>query len=138
MAYIKVERSRIFVTAGSFWRSEPAAALRGFAKGARPSSSAAAFKASKLFFGMYTSPRSSSVSTPGAMAPRASSRVRRLYLAQLPHERVEGRVRNGGRVQGVILVAVVLDLAPERLGPRRRILSFEQIALLRHDSSLSA
>ena len=77
MAYIKVERSRIFVTAGSFWRSEPAAALRGFAKGARPSSSAAAFKASKLFFGMYTSPRSSSVSTPGAMAARASSRRRK-------------------------------------------------------------
>ena len=77
MAYMKVDRSRLWVMRASFWRSEPAAALRGLAKGWRPSLTAAAFSSSKLFLGMYTSPRSSRPPTPGAMAARASSRRRR-------------------------------------------------------------
>ena len=40
-AYRNVERSRCAVTAGSFWRRLPAAALRGLANAARPLASAA-------------------------------------------------------------------------------------------------
>ena len=44
-----------------------------------------------------------------------------LERAQLVHEGVEGGVGDGGRVLGVIQVAVVLDLAAQRLDARRRI-----------------
>ena len=45
----------------------------------------------------------------------------RLERAQLVHQRVERGVADGGRVLGVIQVAVVLDLAAQRLDARRRI-----------------
>ena len=60
----------------------------------------------------------------------------RLERAQLVHERVERAVRDRGRIEGVIEIAVVLDLATERLDTRRRItrlssqfLTAEQILL---------
>ena len=59
-----------------------------------------------------------------------------LERAQLVHERVERAVRDRGRIEGVIEIAVVLDLATERLDTRRRItrlssqfLTAEQILL---------
>ena len=47
--------------------------------------------------------------------------MRRLKRAQLVHQRVERGVADGGRVLGVVQVAVVLDLAAQRLDARRRI-----------------
>ncbi len=45
----------------------------------------------------------------------------RLERTQLVHQRVERGVADGGRVLGVVQVAVVLDLAAQRLDARRRI-----------------
>ena len=61
----------------------------------------------------------------------------RLERAQLMHERVERAVGDCGRIEGVIEIAVVLDLPAERLDARCRIgclssqfLAAEQILLL--------
>ena len=61
-----------------------------------------------------------------AHALRGAGRVdelgmRRLKRTQLVHQRVERGVADGGRVLGVVQVAVVLDLAAQRLDARRRI-----------------
>ena len=53
--------------AGSFWRSEPAAALRGLAKILPPAASCRSLSASKSALDMYTSPRTSSTSGAPAM-----------------------------------------------------------------------
>lgn len=50
---------RVAVTLGSFWRSEPAAALRGLAKGLSSASTSRAFSSSKASIGKKTSPRTS-------------------------------------------------------------------------------
>ena len=49
--------------------------------------------------------------------------VRRLERAQLAHQRIERGVADGGRVLGVVQIAVVLDLAAQRLDARRQIAS---------------
>lgn len=41
----------VAVTLGSFWRSEPAAALRGLANGLSPASTSRAFRPSKASIG---------------------------------------------------------------------------------------
>ncbi len=53
---------RVAVTEGSFWRSDPAAALRGFANGALPCSTRDAFRSAKASTGKKTSPRTSTSS----------------------------------------------------------------------------
>ena len=50
------------VTFGSFWRREPAAALRGLANGAFPSKTRDSLSAVKSATAKKTSPRTSSVS----------------------------------------------------------------------------
>ena len=55
----KMESPRSPVMDASFWRREPAAALRGFLKGFSPSSIWRSTSFSKLARGMYTSPRTS-------------------------------------------------------------------------------
>ena len=64
-------------------------------------------------------------------------RMLRLERAQLVHERVERAIGDRGRIEGVIEIAVVLDLAAERLDARCRIgclssqfIAAEQILLL--------
>ena len=52
----------------SFWRSDPAAELRGLTKRRWPASSCRRFSSSNAATGMYTSPRTSS--TSGAPAAR--------------------------------------------------------------------
>ncbi len=47
------------VTRGSFWRSEPAAALRGLANGALPASTRPALSSRNATTGKKTSPRTS-------------------------------------------------------------------------------
>src|SRR6266571_1823749 len=67
------------VTAGSFWRTAPAAALRGFAKVPSPDSWRPRFSCSKSARGMKTSPRTSSSGTPPS-APRRSVGSERIVL----------------------------------------------------------
>ena len=101
---MKVDRSRFAVMDGSFWRRLPAAALRGFANACLPFSTAAAFSASKLDFGMYTSPRSSTGASASRKPPSAPSRrrsgtsftVRMLAVTSspvVPSPRVAARIR---------------------------------------------
>ena len=52
-------RGRDAVTFGSFWRSEPAAAFRGFANGRCSAASSWSFSASNAVTGKYISPRTS-------------------------------------------------------------------------------
>ena len=59
------------VTFGSFWRSEPAAALRGLANGFSPASTSRAFSSSKRSIGKKTSPRTSTRS--GTRSPLSRS-----------------------------------------------------------------
>ena len=47
--------------------------------------------------------------------------VGRLQLAQLAHERVEGRIGEHGRVERVVEIGVVLDLATQRLDAGGRV-----------------
>ena len=51
--------ARVAVTRGSFWRSDPAAALRGFANIGLPASVIATLRRSKASKGRNTSPRTS-------------------------------------------------------------------------------
>ncbi len=101
---MKVDRSRFAVIDGSFWRRLPAAALRGFANACLPFSTAAAFSASKLDFGMYTSPRSSTGASASRNPPSAPSRRRsgtsftvRMFAVTsspvVPSPRVAARIR---------------------------------------------
>src|SRR3954468_22325375 len=60
---------RVAVTLGSFWRSEPAAALRGLANGALPASTRPAFSSSKAATGKKTSPRTAGGKTPPPPPP---------------------------------------------------------------------
>jgi hypothetical protein len=55
----------------SFWRSEPAAALRGFGAGALPCATSRSLNSRKPLRGMYTSPRTST--TGGGVSPSGSS-----------------------------------------------------------------
>ena len=89
MAYVQMCSGRDAVTAGSFWRSEPAAELRGFMKVGRPAAARSSFTRAKPSSGRYTSPRTST--TAGACSPSASrSRsgidctVRRLAVTSSP------------------------------------------------------
>ena len=54
---IRISNPRFAAIFGSNWRREPAAAFLGFAKSGFPSSSWIALSFSKLFLGIYTSPR---------------------------------------------------------------------------------
>ncbi len=63
--YSQVVSWRPAVTAGSFWRSDPAPLLRGFAYSGRPSSSRSALIRANSALGMNTSPRASSVAGSG-------------------------------------------------------------------------
>ncbi len=60
MPWTSIRSGRDPVTAGFFCRSDPAAALRGFANGALPASTNAALSSSKPATGKNTSPRTSS------------------------------------------------------------------------------
>ena len=59
MPWQTIASSRVAVTRGSFWRSEPAAELRGLANGALPASSRDALSFSKAATDRNTSPRTS-------------------------------------------------------------------------------
>ena len=85
------ESGRVAVTRQSSWRSEPAAAFRGLAKGTPPWRRMSWFMASKCFFWSSTSPRTSSLAgaspdsrsgTP-RFAPRRPT-VRRFRVTSSP------------------------------------------------------
>ncbi len=59
MPWQTMPRARVAVTLGSFWRREPAAALRGLANIGLPASAIEAFSRSKASTGRKTSPRTS-------------------------------------------------------------------------------
>ena len=63
MPWQTMPSARVAVTRGSFWRSEPAAALRGLAKTGLPASVIDSLSRSNASFGRNTSPRTSS--SPG-------------------------------------------------------------------------
>ena len=65
MPWQTIPRARVAVTRGSFWRSEPAAALRGLANIGLPASAIDALSRSKASAGRNTSPRTSSRSGTG-------------------------------------------------------------------------
>ena len=67
MPWLTKPRLREAVTRGSFWRSDPAAALRGLANGALPSATRDSFKAANSRTAKKTSPRTSS--TRGTSPP---------------------------------------------------------------------
>ena len=93
--YVQLESSRSAVTAGSFWRSEPAPLLRGLAYSAWPASSRSALIRANSALGMNTSPRASSVA--GSASRSGIDRiVRRLGVTSSPVDpspRVEPRAR---------------------------------------------
>lgn len=64
---------RVAVTRGSFWRSEPAAALRGLAKGLSPASTRRALSSSNPAMGKKTSPRIST--SAGTRSPLRRSGI---------------------------------------------------------------
>ena len=59
MPWQTIPSARVAVMRGSFCRSEPAAALRGFANGVLPASAHASLNSSKACVGKNTSPRTS-------------------------------------------------------------------------------
>ncbi len=59
MPWQTMARSRVAVTFGFFWRSEPAAALRGLANIGLPASDIARLSRSNAATGKNTSPRTS-------------------------------------------------------------------------------
>ena len=65
MPWQTMPRARVAVTRGSFWRSDPAAALRGLAKTGLPASAIDSLSRSKAATGRNTSPRTSSSSGTG-------------------------------------------------------------------------
>ena len=65
MPWQTIPRARLAVTRGSFWRREPAAALRGLAKTGLPASVIDSLSRSNATFGRNTSPRTSSSSGTG-------------------------------------------------------------------------
>ena len=71
MAYAHSDSGRRAVTDGSFWRSDPAAELRGFMKGFAPAATCSSFTRANPCSGRYTSPRTST--TAGGAAPPAGS-----------------------------------------------------------------
>ncbi len=88
IAYAHSESGRRAVTAGSFWRSEPAAELRGFMNGLLPAAICSSFTRAKPSSGRYTSPRTS---TTSGSAPASAGRlsgiariVRRLAVTSSP------------------------------------------------------
>ena len=96
MPWTSIRSGRDAVTAGFFCRSDPAAALRGFANGALPASTRLSFSASKPATGKNTSPRTSS--TAGSV-PRQAVRdaVEREDVGRdvLPHPPVAAGGRDG-------------------------------------------
>ena len=69
------------VTRGSFWRSDPAAALRGLANGALPASTSRALSAANFSTGKNTSPRTSSCD--GTSSPASSFLVSMVGTAEM-------------------------------------------------------
>ncbi len=84
--YAQKESGRDAVIDESFWRREPAAALRGFGVAFFSSATRRSFSARKPERGMYTSPRTSS--SAGALSPSIRSGiegiVRRLVVTSSP------------------------------------------------------
>lgn len=98
MPCTSIRSGRVAVTRGSFWRSEPAAALRGLANGAFPASTRLALRSPKASIGKNTSPRtstSSGTSSPASWVGTPST-VRTLSVTSSPvrpSPRVSARVR---------------------------------------------
>ncbi|CAM5601327.1 hypothetical protein SHIRM173S_07365 [Streptomyces hirsutus] len=91
-------RGRVAVTRGSFWRSEPAAALRGLAKGLSPASTRRALRPWNSSIGKKTSPRiSTRAGTPSPFRRSGiSAMVRTLGVMSSPvrpSPRVAARTR---------------------------------------------
>ena len=86
MPYAQNDSGRAAVMRESFWRSEPAAALRGFGVGFFPSATRRSFSSRKPESGMYTSPRTSR--SGGTSSPSMRSGialiVRRLTVTSSP------------------------------------------------------
>ena len=74
------------MTRGSFWRSEPAAELRGLANGGRPIAVSRSFSSWNAFTGKNTSPRTSSVSGTSGPVSRSGTEaiVRMLGVTSSP------------------------------------------------------
>ena len=80
MAYAKNSRFRVRVISGLIWRSDPDAALRGFANNFSPSESLSAFTRSNVLRLIITSPRISILS----ILPRASIFLGILAISRTP------------------------------------------------------
>ncbi len=88
------------MTRGSFWRSDPAAALRGLAKTGLPASVIDALSRSKASVGRKTSPRTStSAGTGNSSVPLSRCGIESMVLTLgvtsspvLPSPRVSARV----------------------------------------------
>ena len=100
MPWQTMSSARLAVTRGSFWRSDPAAELRGLANGALPASSSESLSRSKASTGRNTSPRTSISSGTGNSSVPVSrsgtdSMVRTLGVTSspvLPSPRVSARL----------------------------------------------
>ncbi len=95
-AYMNVESSRDAVTAGSFMRIDPAAALRGFANAGRPASTCCSLRRSNAPRGMYASPRTSTKAGGSSISRRSGTDMTVRMLAVMssptsPSPRVEAR-----------------------------------------------
>ena len=92
--------SRWAVILGSFWRREPAAALRGFLKGFSSKSSWRSHRRAKLSSDMYTSPRTSKKGT-GSLSTLGTQRMVRMFSVTsspvTPSPRVEPRTNRPSR-----------------------------------------
>ena len=89
MPWQTMPSARVAVTRGSFWRSEPAAALRGLANSGLPASAIDSLSRSKASPGRNTSPRTSTSSGTGNSSVAVSrvgmpSMVRTLGVTSSP------------------------------------------------------
>src|SRR5579875_2148725 len=105
---------RVAVTRGSFWRSDPAAELRGFANGALPASVSLRFSSSKAATGRNTSPRTSSTAGEPVRDRAYRAQVRRDVLAGYPVAPGRCPLQPPVPVHQVDREPVDLELAQER------------------------
>ena len=78
--YAQNESGRAAVIEESFWRNDPAAALRGFGVAFFPSATSRSFSLLKPDSGMYTSPRTSiAAGTPSPIMRSGMARIVRRF-----------------------------------------------------------
>src|SRR6266498_1043864 len=123
---------RVAVTRGSFWRSEPAAALRGLANGAFPSATRRSFNSSNTRTGRYTSPRTSRSSGTSAPVSRMGTSPIVLMLGVTssptrPSPLVDKRDSQPVDLHLAQIITGVTHLAPHPSRPSRQLLVGERV-----------